>query len=612
VRLENFRDFSFRELKKLLRKQFGKDIVLLPSSITYVDDEGDKVTIDSTEELAEAFHVASAMSRTLKIFVGDSNKNSTAPDLVEKRKTSDKRDDGAEKEEGLKDRVVHYGFTCDNSGMHPIIGPRYHKIGEDFDLCEEEFLKLSKSEKLRFEKIDEPTRGSWWNKIRMKHRGRCGWRSHRRDGPWGGRRRGGGAPYHGPPPPGCHTDHPRHNVFFRKIKWFLKALRRGDEKPLLSALEATGGAAAEVVEPLRRLIQAIRENDTIDALKRMRRSPAAHAIKRKLREIQASFFDGSKAMFELPAMLLNSTEWAVAIAHLREICPEVARYVERIAGIAPRLALQVPMLLPRLLPLVLKMSFCGKTGAGGCKARKWGKRNAGASKAYAAKFIRDETLPDGAVVAPGKTYTKTWTIENSGSSTWPEACSLLHIGGDLELRASEARVRVGALEPGKSKAVSVNLTTPERNGKYWSYWRLVASDDLRAPQEFDLRVWAEIVVKTDEEEKTNRTSPPMLGTTMIAGGEVETEPKRESDDDLVVVAKPVEDNEDGDGTKVSEDEENDEKDAAEGDEKETAKQTPNEAEEALRAMGFDPATFRELLVHYKGDIEKILNEIFST
>eukprot|EP00939_MAST-03C_sp_MAST-3C-sp1_P005201 g5201.t1 len=498
--------------------------------------------------------------------------------------------------------------------MHPIVGSRYHKIGEDYDLCEEEFLKLSESEKSHFDKIEKPSRGSWWHRIRMKHRGRCGWRSQRRGGHWGNRRRGDHP---------CHGSPPARNVFFRQIKWFLKALCRGDEKPFLSVLEATGGAAAETVEPLRRLIHSIREENTVDALKRLRRSPATQAIKRKLREIQAAFFDGTKAAVDVPAMLLNSTEWAVAIAHLREVCPEVARYVERIAGLAPRLALQVPMLLPRLLPLVLKMSFCGgKLRAGGCKARKWGKRNTSATGAYSVKFVRDDTLPDGAVVAPSKTYTKTWTVENSGSSAWPENTSILHVGGDMELRPSEARVRVGALEPGKTKAVSVDLTTPERNGKYWSYWRLVASDNLRAPQEFDFRVWAQITVKTDD--KSDGSTPSMLGTTMISGDEVKEEPKDndeavDSDDDLVVVARPLASNGTGEGTKeVEEEEENEEEEevgkdnADKEDEKETEKGSPSEAEEALAAMGFDPETFRELLEHYKGDIEKILNEIFST
>jgi tetratricopeptide (TPR) repeat protein len=50
--------------------------------------------------------------------------------------------------------LVRHGVTCDASGMLPIIDTRYHKIGEDYDLCEAEFAKLSEADKSLYEKID--------------------------------------------------------------------------------------------------------------------------------------------------------------------------------------------------------------------------------------------------------------------------------------------------------------------------------------------------------------------------------------------------------------------------------------------------------------------------
>jgi len=52
--------------------------------------------------------------------------------------------------------VVHHGVECDISGMNPVVGPRYHKIGCDYDLCEAEFCKLDKCAKRAFERIDGP------------------------------------------------------------------------------------------------------------------------------------------------------------------------------------------------------------------------------------------------------------------------------------------------------------------------------------------------------------------------------------------------------------------------------------------------------------------------
>ena len=54
---------------------------------------------------------------------------------------------------------VHEGVTCHASGMSPIVGTRFHKIGEDYDLCEAEFAKLSEADRASFEKIghvDDP------------------------------------------------------------------------------------------------------------------------------------------------------------------------------------------------------------------------------------------------------------------------------------------------------------------------------------------------------------------------------------------------------------------------------------------------------------------------
>ena len=52
--------------------------------------------------------------------------------------------------------AVHEGVTCDKSGMCPIVGNRYHKKGENYDLCEAEYAKLEEAEKALFETIARP------------------------------------------------------------------------------------------------------------------------------------------------------------------------------------------------------------------------------------------------------------------------------------------------------------------------------------------------------------------------------------------------------------------------------------------------------------------------
>lgn len=47
----------------------------------------------------------------------------------------------------------HYKVGCDMSGQCPIIGPRYHRIGKNYDLNETEFKRLPEKDKLMYEVI---------------------------------------------------------------------------------------------------------------------------------------------------------------------------------------------------------------------------------------------------------------------------------------------------------------------------------------------------------------------------------------------------------------------------------------------------------------------------
>merc|ERR1712196_465981 len=46
-------------------------------------------------------------------------------------------------------------IICDKTNQ-PIVGVRYHKTGEDYDLCEAEFQKLSPLDQAAFERIEKP------------------------------------------------------------------------------------------------------------------------------------------------------------------------------------------------------------------------------------------------------------------------------------------------------------------------------------------------------------------------------------------------------------------------------------------------------------------------
>jgi hypothetical protein len=424
--------FGWKELKQLLRKQF-KDVN--SKRLTYVDEDGDTITVTNQEELSEYFRVArDAGWKSLKIRVGD-----TSSDGEEDKKPSMDKDKKPFMDEDKKQNAalaIHWGFTCDGCGVNPIRGTRYHKRGENYDLCESEFSKLTEEDKKAFEAIEVPIRGRWWRRFRAERSGQQGWRG----------RRGGGRRV------------PHQNFLFKKLKWCARTLTDCDETQLLEALKSTGGAAAEAVEPLRKVIVSLRDKGVLRLLKQLARSPTVQKFKTMLSTVQEKIQAGSVAIVDAPGLILNSEEYAVAITHLRDVLPKLAIASERIANLLPKMAMQLPLLMPKLIPVFAGLAFGVKKP----------QQDQGQQEVLRAAFVKDDTLEDGVKVEASTTVLKSWTITNTGKIAWPESTALLHVGGDLELRAEKSRVIVGAVQPGKEVSVSVKLTTPSQPGRVWS------------------------------------------------------------------------------------------------------------------------------------------------
>lgn len=63
---------------------------------------------------------------------------------------------GVDGEKKSEPPAVHWGVTCDRSGITPIVGTRYKKNGHNYDLCAVEFEKLSEQEKMEYQAIERP------------------------------------------------------------------------------------------------------------------------------------------------------------------------------------------------------------------------------------------------------------------------------------------------------------------------------------------------------------------------------------------------------------------------------------------------------------------------
>lgn len=90
---------------------------------------------------------------------------------------------------------------------------------------------------------------------------------------------------------------------------------------------------------------------------------------------------------------------------------------------------------------------------------------------YAMTFLSDITIPDGMIVAPGATFTKTWRVRNDGNCVWDQKYSLELAKGDaLGTVTKTPLTRI--VNPGESIDLSIDLTAPKTEGNYAGYWHV--------------------------------------------------------------------------------------------------------------------------------------------
>jgi len=86
-------------------------------------------------------------------------------------------------------------------------------------------------------------------------------------------------------------------------------------------------------------------------------------------------------------------------------------------------------------------------------------------------FVTDVTIPDGTVLPAGAAFVKTWRILNSGTCTWDTNYQLVFTSGSL-LSAASAVNLPGAVAPGQSVDISVNMVAPTAHGTFKGFWML--------------------------------------------------------------------------------------------------------------------------------------------
>lgn len=88
-----------------------------------------------------------------------------------------------------------------------------------------------------------------------------------------------------------------------------------------------------------------------------------------------------------------------------------------------------------------------------------------------ALYVKDVTIPDGTVLAPGAAFKKTWKLQNGGTTTWTTSYSLVFISGD-QMGTVTSVPLAQQVAPGQQVDVSVDMVAPTTAGTYTGYWKM--------------------------------------------------------------------------------------------------------------------------------------------
>ena len=89
---------------------------------------------------------------------------------------------------------------------------------------------------------------------------------------------------------------------------------------------------------------------------------------------------------------------------------------------------------------------------------------------YNATLVSDVTIPDGTEVKAGDSFTKTWSIENSGTCEWTRDFKITFVGGNL-FGSDTTKIRK-FVKAGATANISLDMVAPKGSGTATSSWQM--------------------------------------------------------------------------------------------------------------------------------------------
>ncbi len=149
------------------------------------------------------------------------------------------------------------------------------------------------------------------------------------------------------------------------------------------------------------------------------------------------------------------------------------------------------------------------------------------NRASAGKPEIDLTIPDGMVLKPGESFSKTWRLVNSGSCDWTRQYALVWFSGE-QFGSTLVQTFASDVPSGETVDLTVDLVAPDSAGMHQTNWKLRAADGslFGLGPAGDAPFWARVEVEVPPEQ--NLVAAPTLTPTpiVVVSGSAELSPEK--------------------------------------------------------------------------------------
>jgi len=108
---------------------------------------------------------------------------------------------------------------------------------------------------------------------------------------------------------------------------------------------------------------------------------------------------------------------------------------------------------------------------------------------HGAHFVKDVTIPDGKIMAPGQKFKKVWLVKNTGEVSWPKGTKIVALPGS-NFGQDATFTLDHEVKNGENYGLGIVLTAPTVPGKYMARYSLT----LPNGKPFGHKYWANIEV----------------------------------------------------------------------------------------------------------------------